>query len=300
MHKKICPYCCKPSYSSIAETQRWECPYCGKPFLAIEGEERGRPVNHGFDPISRAPGDSEGGLRVPTAKHGEAVNVEVTVRTFAAVAEALGFRTMALELPEGATVADAWQEMVRRFPQLEVFRNRVLPALNQEYAAWQARLQSGDEVAFLPPVSGGNGAPVGCMWEITEEPLSADRLIDRVRHPEAGAVTLFAGIVREFTGGRRTVHLEYEAYRDMALKEMARIGNEVAERWPGVRLAISHRIGRLATGEASVMVAAAAPHRSEAFAAGRYAIDRLKEIVPIWKKERWEDGEEWVGPQTGP
>ncbi|OUM98231.1 MAG: hypothetical protein BAA04_07130 [Firmicutes bacterium ZCTH02-B6] len=227
--------------------------------------------------------------------------MQVTVRTFAALAERLGQRTLTLELPPGATVEDVWRRLVAGCPDIERFERRLLVAVNLKYATWQTSLAEGDEVAFLPPVSGGADDPGSSgNFEITERPLSADDMIAKVVHPRAGGITLFAGVVREYTGERRTVHLEYEAYREMALQEMARIGREVAERWPAVRLAISHRIGTLRSGEASVMVAAAAPHRDAAFAAARYAIDRLKVIVPIWKKERWEDGEEWVGAQTGP
>ncbi|HLT58516.1 MAG: molybdenum cofactor biosynthesis protein MoaE [Limnochordales bacterium] len=225
--------------------------------------------------------------------------MRVTVRAFAALAETLGRRTMALDLPPGATVQDAWQRVVEACPPAGRFQARLLVAVNHEYATWQTPLSAGDEVAFLPPVSGGGqGAPAA--YEVVEEPLSADALLAKVNNPRAGAVVLFAGVVREYTGDRRTVELEYEAYREMAVKEMARIGQEVARQWPSVRLAISHRVGTLAIGETSVLVAAAAPHRGEAFAAARYAIDRLKELVPIWKKERWDDGEEWVGPPMGP
>lgn len=231
----------------------------------------------------------------------EADGVQVTVRTFAALAEAVGQRTLTLDLPPDATVQEAWRQLVAVCPPIERFERRLLVAVNLSYATWQTRLAEGDEVAFMPPVSGGSpGVEANTSFEITDQPLSADALIAKVVNPRAGAVALFAGVVREFTGERRTVSLEYEAYREMAVQEMARIGREVANRWPDVRLAITHRVGALGIGEASVMVAAAAPHRDSAFSAARYAIDRLKEIVPIWKKERWEDGEEWVGPQTGP
>lgn len=236
--------------------------------------------------------------------------MQVTVRTFAALAEQLGQRTLPLELPPGATVHDAWQALVRLHPAAARFQGRLLVAVNLSYAPWQTRLKEGDEVAFLPPVSGGRDGlapdrPAPEEWsgpdfEVVDTPLSADAVMGKVVHPRAGAVALFVGVVREYTGERRTVHLEYDAYREMAVREMDRIAREAAARWPGVRLAMSHRVGTLAVGEASVIVAAAAPHRGEAFAAARYAIDRLKETVPIWKKERWEDGEEWVGPQTGP
>ena len=230
--------------------------------------------------------------------------MQVTVRTFAALAETLGVRVLTLELPAGATVRTAWDRLVQVHPEAQRFQNRLLVAVNLDYASWRTPLADGDEVAFLPPVSGGLGEPpmetAPAAFEVVEGPLNVDAVLRKVNNPRAGAVVLFVGVVREFTGERRTVHLKYEAYREMAVREMDRIGREVAGRWPSVRLAISHRVGTLTVGEASVVVAAAAPHRGDAFAAARYAIDRLKEIVPIWKKERWDDGEEWVGPQSGP
>src|SRR5690606_27219033 len=206
----------------------------------------------------------------------EADGVQVTVRTFAALAEAVGQRTLTLDLPPDATVQEAWRQLVAVCPPIERFERRLLVAVNLSYATWQTRLAEGDEVAFMPPVSGGSpGVEANTSFEITDQPLSADALIAKVGNPRAGGVALFAGVVREFTGERRTVSLEYEAYREMAVQEMARIGREVANRWPDVRLAITHRVGALGIGEASVMVAAAAPHRDSAFSAARYAIDRL-------------------------
>ncbi|WP_059105631.1 molybdenum cofactor biosynthesis protein MoaE [Shouchella shacheensis] len=132
---------------------------------------------------------------------------------------------------------------------------------------------------------------------VTEDVLSLDAVHQKVVRREAGAVVNFVGTVREFTKGRRTVSLEYEAYVPMAEKQLERIGEEIKERWPEAVTAISHRIGHLYISEAAVVIAVSTPHRKDAYAANAYAIERIKEIVPIWKKERWEDGEEWIGDQ---
>jgi molybdopterin synthase catalytic subunit len=132
------------------------------------------------------------------------------------------------------------------------------------------------------------------MFDLTEEPLDPGRIIEQVRHTGSGAVVVFLGTVRDEDQGRRVRHLEYEAYRSMAEKEMGRVGDETLARWPSVRIAMRHRTGRLAAGDVALVIAASAPHRGDAFEACRYAIDRIKEVVPIWKKEVWEDGEAWL------
>lgn len=138
------------------------------------------------------------------------------------------------------------------------------------------------------------------MIDITDQPLSLEPLIDIVKRSSAGAIVSFLGIVREQTRGRQVRYLEYEAYREMAISKMCEIADEIRQKWKIDEIAIMHRIGRLQIGEASVAIAVSAPHRHEAFAACAYAIDRLKEVVPIWKKEVWTDGEEWVRPGTLP
>ena len=138
------------------------------------------------------------------------------------------------------------------------------------------------------------------MFEITENKIDVARVSAKAIAPEQGATLAFIGTTREWTHGKRTVLLEYEAYAPMALKAMATIGEEIAARWPGAKCAITHRIGRVDVGEASVVIAVSAPHRDVCYEASRHAIERLKQIVPIWKKEVWEDGTEWKGAQTGP
>lgn len=136
------------------------------------------------------------------------------------------------------------------------------------------------------------------MFEITDQPLSLEPLVAAVRRSSSGAVATFSGVVREQTRGRQVRYLEYEAYQEMAVPKMRKIAEEIRLKWKVDEIAMTHRIGRLQIGEASVVIAVSAPHRREALAACAYAIDRLKEIVPIWKKEVWTDGEEWVGPAT--
>lgn len=224
----------------------------------------------------------------------------ITVRLFAAAADAVGKRVLQGDWT-GLTAAQLLEQLQKEYPGLARLAPVLSIAVNREYAAADRMLADGDEVAFIPPVSGGAPAPAEPpLFEVTTAPLSADEIAARVTNPYSGATVVFVGTVREWTRGRRTVQLEYEAYAEMAVGQMEQIGREIAERWPGARVAIVHRVGRLAITEASVVIAVATPHRADAFEACRHAIERLKQIVPIWKKEVWEDGEEWVGSQTGP
>ncbi|QQZ09262.1 molybdenum cofactor biosynthesis protein MoaE [Heyndrickxia vini] len=136
-------------------------------------------------------------------------------------------------------------------------------------------------------------------FEIVEEPISIEVVVNKVVQREAGAITTFIGTVRELTNGKRTLYLEYEAYASMAIKKLEQIGQEISERWPSTKTAITHRIGRLEITDIAVVIATSTPHRAESYEANRYAIERIKEIVPIWKKEHWEDGEKWIGNQLG-
>lgn len=206
-----------------------------------------------------------------------------------------GRRALELELPAGATAADACERLMAEVPALSWLRRVARPAVNQTYSSWEQPLSDGDEVAFIPPVSGGSdAADAGCLLcEITQAPLEAERLSRLVAHPQAGAIATFAGVVRNHSRGRRVLYLEYDAYRPMAEKELRRIAEEAAGRWE-CRVAVQHRIGRLEVGEASVVVAVSCAHRAAAFEACRFVIDTLKETVPIWKKEVWEGGEVWI------
>ena len=180
--------------------------------------------------------------------------------------------------------------LVAREPSLRGMLGIVRVAVNQEFANDDQPLHDGDEVALIPPVSGGSG-----VFRVSDDPLSLDEVVRAVSTEAHGGVVTFTGVVRSESRGKRIVRLEYEAYRPMAERKMAEIGNGIAGEWPGVRVAIVHRVGTLVVGEAAVVIAASAPHRAQAFEACRAAIDRLKESVPIWKKEIAEDGEEWIG-----
>jgi len=216
--------------------------------------------------------------------------VKIQVRLFASVKDIVGRREIALDLPEGTTAAGMLDRFAGEYPRLRGLIPSLRLAVNREYAEGTTVLAEGDEVALIPPVSGGVD-----LFEITEKPLSLDALVTAVGQNTSGAVASFLGIVREFARGRQVNYLEYDAYPEMATATMRQIGDEIRKRWPVDRIAIVHRIGRLAIGEASVAIAIASPHRREALEACAYAIERLKEIVPIWKKEVWTDGAEWIG-----
>ncbi|GEN33994.1 molybdenum cofactor biosynthesis protein MoaE [Aneurinibacillus danicus] len=135
------------------------------------------------------------------------------------------------------------------------------------------------------------------LFEIVEQAISVEQVMNKIIHPNCGAVNLFVGTVRELTKGKRTMYLEYAAYKEMAEGQLARIGQEIQEKCPDARVAITHRIGRLDISDIAVVIAVATPHRADSYEYSRYAIERIKEIVPIWKKEHWEDGEAWIGDQ---
>jgi molybdopterin converting factor subunit 1 len=221
------------------------------------------------------------------------VAIAVSVRLFARLREQAGNETASLEVPSGSTVADVYEALRREHPALEADRNAVRAAINQEFKDWSAQVADGDEVAFIPPVSGGAHG-VGILFELTPDPLDARRMEVAVSHKGAGAICTFTGVVRDNSRGRSVTHLDYEAYAEMAIAQMRKIGDEIAERWPEARVAMAHRTGQLDIGEASVVVSVSCPHRAEAIAACKWGIDRLKESVPIWKKEHAADGTYWI------
>ena len=221
----------------------------------------------------------------------------ITVRLFARLREQAGVDCEQLDLA-GGTVAQVYQALVNRHPGLEPDRAHVRPARNEEFASWEDAVAEGDEVAFIPPVSGG--VPDGLI-ELTSEPLDVHATEAAVAHPGAGAISSFTGIVRDNNRGEAVTHLEYEAYGGMAEREMRRIAEEIGERWPGTRVAMVHRTGRLEVGEASVVISVSAPRRGDAFEGCRHAIERLKVSVPIWKKEFARSGAVWLeGPEVRP
>jgi molybdopterin synthase catalytic subunit/molybdopterin converting factor small subunit len=260
---------------------------------------------------------------------------QVHVKFFAIFREYIGLKEDWREIEAGTTVQDLWNQYIANAKNPRVGNIRAAFSVNQRLAKPDTVLQAGDEVGFLPPVSGGAGtrrerspqrspapqrsaiarktkraaprqkrAPQRSVFTrdfvVTDKLLSLDALVARVAHPGAGGITTFLGVVRDNAHDQAVKFLEYEAYPELAERMLAQIGAEVQERWSDVRLAIAHRTGRLQIGEASVIIAASAPHRAEAFAACRYAIERLKVIVPVWKKEFASDTEYWVeGPTPG-
>jgi molybdopterin synthase catalytic subunit len=202
---------------------------------------------------------------------------------------------LTLALNEPPTVAGAFQQLVAKYPDLERFGRSLLFAVNQEYATPETELKGDDELAIFPPVSGGNQD----LFELTTEPIDVGSVARRVVLPECGATVTLDGFAREWTKGRRTKYLVYEAYDPMALSEMQRLGAEAHKRFDIAHIGIVHRTGRLEIGETSVVISVSAPHRKAAFEACEWAIRELKRTVPIWKKEVYEDGEEWVEPQKG-
>jgi molybdopterin synthase catalytic subunit/molybdopterin converting factor small subunit len=207
--------------------------------------------------------------------------MKITVRLFAGLREQAGWRQRELEGVE--RVADVWPALA-----LGAEPEGLLYAVNRAYAEPDQELRDGDEVALIPPVSGG-------AFRVTEEPLSLEAVAAEVADEGAGAIATFTGTVRRHSRGREVVHLEYEAYTEMAEEVMAQIARDLEARYDLCAVAIHHRVGRLEIGEASVAIAISAPHRQDALAACKDAIDRLKETVPLWKKEIYEGGEEWVG-----
>lgn len=216
--------------------------------------------------------------------------MRISVRYFAVVRERLGREDETLELPEGADVAAAMERLGELRPTVRDMRRHLQIAVNQEIAGGEQVLHEGDELALIPPVAGGSGG----LYRLQDTALSLDEAVKAVAGPDAGGIVTFIGNVRRESGGRKVVRLEYEAYREMAEAKLRRIGEDLALAH-GARIAILHRTGTLEIGETAVIIAAAAPHRAEAFAACREAIERLKVEVPIWKKEFGEDGAVWVG-----
>lgn len=213
----------------------------------------------------------------------------VTVKFFGALREAVGADSLALELESKTSVAGLRAELARKYSVFADYGARLRAAVNQEFATEERELRDRDEIAFLPPVSGGAG-----RCSISSAPLDVEAVVKRVNGPDIGGIVTFLGAVRNEARGHDIDHLEYEAYAAMAERELDQIVAEAEARWPGARVAVAHRVGRLAIGDLAVVVVGAAPHRGEAFEACRYTIDTLKTRVPIWKKEFASDGAYWV------
>ncbi len=230
--------------------------------------------------------------------------ITITALLFGQAREFVGASSLNVEVAEPATVESAFAILKSNHPKLAQMERSLLFAVNEEYSARSQALAEGDRLAILPPVSGGEDEggndESGDIVEITREPIDIGGLRARALSGESGAVVIFDGVARNNTKGRRTLYLEYEGYTEMALKTFSQICVETREQWPINRIGIIHRLGRIEISESSVVIAVASAHRRAAFDACRYAIDRLKKIAPIWKKEYFEDGAVWVEGEAMP
>ena len=217
--------------------------------------------------------------------------MKVNVLFFGLTHDLTGFAQELVDLPEGESLEGLWRRYEARFPGLRPVGDSLLLAVNQEIAKRSTPLRDGDEVAIMPPVSGGAGSD---FFLITRDPIPVSLLANRLRAAKDGAVVIFEGIVRDHSRGRATLFLEYEAYEPMAISKLAEVGREAKERFAIDGIGMIHRLGRLEIGETSVAIVVTSEHRRAAFEACQYAIDRLKQIVPIWKKEYFADGAVWA------
>ncbi len=195
------------------------------------------------------------------------------------------------ELGEGASLESVFEHYASRFPRLRDLRSSIVIARNHQFSVASTPVSDGDEIAFLPPVSGGASAN---YYALTRDPINVASVRARVLTPEDGAVVVFEGVVRNNTKGRSTLFLDYECYEPMAIRTMTSLGEEIAASHQITRIAMVHRLGRMEISEISVLIVVSAPHRKPAFDAAFEGINRLKKIVPIWKKEHFADGEIWV------
>jgi molybdopterin converting factor subunit 1 len=219
--------------------------------------------------------------------------MRIQVRLFAVCRDRAGTDHLDLDLPGDKIDIDGLKSAVAEaVPAIAPLMQIVRVAVNQTFAVTGDEIVEGDEIALIPPVSGGSGQS---LFEIRSGPVTSQEVEDAVRHPGAGAVCSFLGTVRDDTKGHVVTALEYEAYEEMAEKYLRLVGEEVQTRWPGTRIAILHRTGYLEPGIASVAISVSSPHRAHSFDGCRHAIERLKEDVPIWKKELRADGSVWVG-----
>jgi molybdopterin synthase catalytic subunit len=244
---------------------------------------------------------------------GRTEQIKIHVLFFGAARDIAGGSSLDVSLNSPATVASAYENLVGRYPELQRFGRSLLFAVNQEYATTDKDLQADDELAVFPPVSGGGETEKGVQtpsreteastldfFELTTAAIDVGAVARRVVPPECGATVTLDGYAREWTAGRRTRYLVYEAYELMALAEMRRLGCEAHKRFAIAHIGIVHRTGRLEIGETSVVIAVSAPHRHAAFEACEWAIKELKRTVPIWKKEVFDDGEVWVEGEGQP
>ena len=226
-------------------------------------------------------------------------SIRISVLLFGQARELAGTAETSVDLPRGATVGDAVARLEAVHPALAPLDRVLLTAVNETYATRDEPVSDGDTLAVFPPVSGGEQA--ADLFEITRDPIDILAMRERLLRGEDGAVCIFDGVARNNTRGRRTRYLEYEGYPEMAIKTMRQLADEAHERWPTVdRIGIVHRLGRIEIGESSVVIVVTSAHRKVAFEACQFAIDRLKQIVPVWKKEYFEDGAVWVQGEAWP
>ena len=228
--------------------------------------------------------------------------MRIKVLFFGQLKEIVGRPEEYLEIAEGSILQTVFDHYSSSFPQIGELAKSIVMARNHEFSAAGTFVSEGDEIAFLPPVSGGAGPythlisdpAAGHFFALTREPIDAAEIKKRLLRPDDGAIVDFEGVVRNNTKGRMTKYLDYECYEEMAVKMMAKIGMEICAAHSIGRIAMVHRLGRMEIGEASVVIVVTSPHRKPAFEAALEGINRLKKIVPIWKKEYFEDGEVWV------
>jgi MoaE-MoaD fusion protein len=233
--------------------------------------------------------------------------MQIRVLFFGVLKDLTGRSSDLIELPQGARVQDVISHYAARNPRMELVMNAMAISVNQEYSKPDHLLATGDEVGLLPPVSGGlleaASEEAASRWRtarIVREPIRTETTVAHLKQPEDGAVAVFEGIVRNNTRGRRCLYLDYEAYEEMALKQMNDLAEQARERYAVRGVAVVHRLGRLEIGETSVLVVVTSAHRTAAFEACRWMVDTLKKTVPIWKKEYFEDGAVWADGEPFP
>ena len=228
--------------------------------------------------------------------------MRVRVLFFGILKEIVGKPADEIDLPDGASVRDVLARYESHLPRLKESLPSLALAVNQEYAGPDTKLKPDDEIALLPPVSGGAPEPAGRQRyaTIVREVIDTQRVVDALKRGEDGAALVFEGVVRNQTRGRKTLYLDYEAYEEMALQQMDLLANQALQQFQIRDVAIVHRLGRLEIGETSVLIAVASAHRAAAFDASRWLIDTLKRTVPIWKKEHFEDGAVWADGEPFP
>ena len=221
--------------------------------------------------------------------------MRVRILFFGMLKDLAGRSSDSLDLPEGSLVRDVLDHYRVHVPRMRDSMASLAVAVNQQYAGVDTPLRSNDEVALLPPVSGGSGKAV-----ITRSPIDTVTVLARIKHPEDGAAVVFEGVVRNHTRERKTLYLDYEAYEEMALQQMETLAEQSLKEFKVRDVALVHRLGRLQVGETSVLIVVASAHRAAAFDACRWLIDTLKRSVPIWKKEYFEDGAVWADGEPFP